>query len=157
MYAHINREQRAATRVILVAIIGQFLLWSLAAMLVVAVLTTSLAVLLDIDPVTYVLHSLVKAAIPLSGLAVNLLAGCFLAAAIGFGIEQRLPELLQHQPLNGGVIARFTQSVVIWTSSQADVATLFAGQCCWQTALTRPSRIALCTASDLAGSTPRLE
>lgn len=157
MYAYLNREQQAVTRKVLRALALNTAFQPVAIPLFFAVLLGGLAGLAGLSPVDFGLRLLGDAAIVLSGVTVKLWLLCFFAVVLCFGPGRGLPYLLWHRSLSAGLAARFTQSVAIRTSSHADVATLFAGPCRWQIVLTRPSRIALCTASDLAGSTPRLE
>ena len=149
--------QRSAIRDILSGLVRHSLIWPFALPLAFAIIFGGLAALVGVPPVEFALDFLGEAAIALSGMTAKLWTLCFFVVAICFGVGRSLPMLLQHRSLNGGIVACFTQAAAIWASPEAGAAALYASPGRWGLILTRPSQTALSTASDLAGSTPRLE
>ena len=157
MYQYANAQERGAIRDILAGLMRHSLIWPVAMPLAFAAMFGGLAALAGIPPVEFALDFLGDAAIALSGVTAKLWTVCFFVAAICFGVGRSLPMLLLHRSLNGSIVARFTQAVAIRGPHPAGVAALCTSSCRWGQILTRPSQTALSTASDLAGSTPRLE
>ena len=158
MYAYANPKKsppacRATAAQVLIT-----LLWSAALPLLAgAFLVGGLAALSGLPPLDLALDFLGRAFIALSGPATNLGLSLFFAAALYYGVSPRLPGQLWHRPLTAYIVARFTLLCALWTAQQAGVISFAANRTSLLAALTRPSRVALSTAADLAGSAPRLE
>ena len=131
--------------------------WAVMTPLASAVLMGGLAALVGLPPLDFALDFLGRAFVELSGLIANLLIIVFFVAALYYGVSPALPGQMLHRSLTARVAARFTSLSALWTPHQVSGAAFAANWHNALAALTRPSRVALCTASDLAGSAPRLE
>lgn len=131
--------------------------WALAMPLAGAVLVGGMAALAGLPPLEFALDFLGRAFVELSGIVANLLIIIFFVAALYYGVSPELPGQLLHRSLTAGIAARFTLLCALWTPHQVGGVALSANWHNALAALTRPSRVALGTASDLAGSAPRLE
>ena len=156
MSEYFNAPERNAIRTILAGLMRGSLIWLVGLPLACALLFGGLAALVGLPPVEFALDFLNKAAIALSVPVVQLWAVGFFAVAICFGVGRGLPALLQHRPLSAGLITRIMQTVGLGALPLPGIGALCARAHRWSLS-TRPSRIALSTASDLAGSAPRLE
>ena len=153
MYARLAKSEQRNARWLLNAVAFHSAVWPVVLPLAFAALLLGFG-----GPAA--LDFLGDAAADLSGPVARLWLLCFFGAAFCYGIGPRLTGFLQHRSLPPAPIARYTQSVALAARDAVvdGIAALAAGapHHHW-TALTRPSRVALSTASDLAGSAPRLE
>ncbi len=157
MYNFAAKSDQLAIRQILAALMRHSVIWLIALPLGFALLLGLLAMLLlGASPLPAAQNFLEQAAVALSGPAVHLWAVIFFAAALCFGISRSLPQLLLHRPLNGGLIARFTQAVAIRAASPDALPIPCAGVR-RQRPMTRRSRTPSGTATHLAGAAPRLQ
>ena len=156
MSEYFNAPERNAIRTILAGPMRGSLIWLVGLPLACALLFGGLAALVGLPPVEFALDFLSKAAIALSVPVAQLWAVGFFAVAICFGVGRGLPVLLQHRPLSAGLITRITQTVGLGALPLPGIGALCASAHRWRLS-TGPSRTALSTASDLAGSAPRME
>ena len=164
MSEYFNAPERNAIRTILAGLVRGSLVWLVGLPLALALLFGLLGAVVGLPPVEFALDFLSKAAIEfaldfliaLSVPVAQLWAVGFFAVAICFGVGRGLPALLQHRPLSAGLITRITQTVGLGALPLPGIGALCARAHRWRLS-TRPSRTALSTASDLAGSAPRLE
>ena len=159
MYVHLSKSRQRDTRKLLNALAFGSVVWPIVLLLALAVLLGGLGASVGLPPVEFGLDFIDRAAPSLSGLVAKLWLICFFGAAFCYGIGPRLTGFLQHRSLAAPPMARFTRSVTLGLPAAlgGSVAAFLAGPHGLTPALTRPSRIALSTASDLAGSAPRLE
>ena len=159
MYAYPNPKKSPPACRATAAQVLRTLCWSAALPLLGgAFLVGGLAALSGLPPLDLALDFLGRAFIALSGPAANLCLSLFFAAALYYGVSPRLPGQLWHRPLTAYIVARFTLRCVLWTAQQAaSVMAFAANRTSILAALTRPSRVALSTAADLAAAAPRLE
>ena len=154
MYARLSKSEQRNARRLLNAVAFHSAVWPVVLPLVFAALLLGLG-----GPVA--LDFLGNAAGDLSEPVARLWLICFFGAAFCYGIGPRLTGFLQHRSLTPALIARYTQSVALAAPDAVvgGIGALAAGapHHHHKTALTRPSRVALSTASDLAGSAPWLE
>lgn len=159
MYAYANLKKSPPACRATAGQVLRTLFWSAALPLLGgAFLVGGLAALAGLPPLDWALDFLGRAFIALSGPAANLCLAIFFAAALYYGVSPRLPGQLWHRPLTAYIVARFTLLCALGTAQQAaGVISFAANRTSVLAALTRPSRVALSTAADLAGSAPRLE
>ena len=159
MYAHLSKSRQRDTRKLLNALAFGSVVWPIVLLAAFAVLLGGLGASVGLPPVEFGLDFIDRAAPSLSGVVAKLWLICFFGAAFCYGIGPRLTGFLQHRSLAPPPMARFTRSVALGLPATlgGSVAAFVAGPHGLTPALTRPSRIALSTASDLAGSAPRLE
>ncbi len=181
MYTHANPKKPAGARKTLAALASHTMFWVSVALgrrplasppLQLAVITAFWAVmtplasaallggltaLVGLPPLDFALNFLGRAFIDLSGLIANLGLIIFFISALYYGVSPALPGQLLHRSLTARVAARFTLLCSLWTPDQVGSVALSANRHSVLAALTRPSRVALCTAADLAGPSPRLE
>ena len=158
MYAYANPKPPACARPTPAAVQAlRTVFWSMILPpLAGAILVGGVAALAGLPPLDFALNFLGQVFIDLSGIIANLGTAIFFAAALYYGVSPRLPGLLLHRSLTAGIIARFTRLCALWTPPLAGVA-FAANRHNALAVLTRPSRVALCTAADLAAAAPRLE
>ena len=159
MYTYANPKNPAGARKTTASQILRTVCWAaLLPPLAGAFLVGGLAALSGLPPLDLALDFLGRAFIALSGPAANLCLAVFFAAALYYGVSPRLPGQLWHRPLTAYIVARFTLLCALWTAQQAaGVMDFAAHRTSLLAALTRPSRVALSTAADLAAAAPRLE
>ena len=160
MYTRLSKTHRRDLRKTLNALAFHSVVWPILLPLVCAVLLGGLGALVGLPAVEFGLDFLDRSAESLLDTTSRLWMICFFGAAFCYGIGPRLTGFLQHRSLIPALIARYTQSVALTTRDAVvdGIAAFAAGaHHLNRTALTRPSRVALSTASDLAGSAPRLE
>ena len=156
MYDLSSPRGRNAIRQFLATLMRNGIIWPVGLPLGMALLFGLLAALAGIPPVAFALDFLGESAVALSGLTAHLWALIFFVAALCFGVGRNLPQLLLHRPLNGVLIAHFSQAVGPWATPLNGLLPYCANASLWQP-LTHRSRTALSTVSDLAGASPRLE
>ena len=159
MYACLSKSRQRDTRKLLNALAFGSVVWPIVLLAAFALLLGGLGASVGLPPVEFGLDFIDRAAPSLSGVVAKLWLICFFGAAFCYGIGPRLTGFLQHRSLAPPPMARFTRSVAMSLPAAlgGSVAAFLAGPHGLTPALTRPSRIALSTASDLAGSAPRLE
>lgn len=158
MYAYANPKPPARARKTAAIPVLRTVFWSMILPpLAGAVLVGGVAALAGLPPLDFALNFLGQVFIDLSGIIANLGTAIFFAAALYYGVSPRLPGLLLHRSLTAGIIARFTRLCALWTPPPAGGVAGAANRHSALAALTRPSRVALSTAADLAAAAPRLE
>lgn len=157
MFEHLSRQQQREVGSVLATLLRHSLFWPVALPLGLGLLFGIWGALVGLDPVDFAFDFIGESASDLSGPALNFWTGCFLITAFFFGVGKRLPDMLQHCALSVHVIPRLTQTIALWASRPDVIVTLSCGPRHRTQLLARPSRTELNTASDLAGSAPRLE
>ena len=152
-----NRRLRNLLLAALRTLIVNSVVWPIGVPLGFAVLLALPAALVGLNPVDFALVFLSEAAIGVFAVAANLWAGIFWAATLCFGIGWSLPYLLQHRSLSADGIARLAYFTTVRVALSHEIGALCGSTHKWRIGPIRPSRTALCTASDLAGAVPRLE
>lgn len=157
MLDHMNRKQRLDIRACLQKLIAYGLLLPALTATGFSLLVAGMAALVGLPALDAGLDFFGEATITLAGPTAHLWLIGFFATAFCFGAGRSLPVLLRHHILNADVIARFTQTIALWSPFLGGIVALLCGPGSKLSLLARPSRTALSTASDLAGSAPRLE
>lgn len=157
MHELLDRKQQRDLRGCWWAVILRILLLPLVTVAGLAALLGGLAVLFGLPPLGFGWDFFAAATAALAGPMSIVWLACFLVGAVCFVAGPASPFLLQLCSLNSGVIARIAPAMAIGMPGPRSIFASSIGPLRGPFPLTRPSRTALSTASDLAGSTPRLE
>ena len=157
MYDFLPHRHRRAVRDALSASVRSSVLLPIAIPLGVAVLLGGLAALAGADPIDFAGAFLGQAAVAVAGITAKLWAACFLCAAFCFGISRSLPYLLQHRPLDGRIVARFTRAIALVAPWVGGVTALASGPIHRFFGQIRAGPLAPSAPSSLAGAVPQLE
>lgn len=157
MYDFLNVGSRRVVRDALAALLRHSLIMPWALLIGFGAVFAALAAAVGLAPLPFALDFMGDAAASLAAPVTKLWLSCYVTAAFCFGIGKGLPELMQHRSLSARAAALYTQSLALWTASAASNAAHFEHPQQQRIAFARPSRTAMSTPSDLAGSAPRLE
>ena len=129
--------------------------WASAVVLGFAGLFFLMALSVGMPAGDFALDFVLDAVVPVSDVVAWCWLMAFFIAAVGFGCGRELAGMFLPSPARA-IIGRLTQTAAIWAAAMRPYPAIYAGAYWGFNPIARPSRIAVSTATELAGPAPRL-